>query len=177
MAEDPIPFKSLARRIKARDALKPPPEVAVRKTMFLPGKEPNVEVRNIEAVRPLFQDNGSRMFKVEVDVGRLEVGRHSFPPGVEGTELKRRRKLLSEEDHRDALVGFLPDHLALRVRPEKLDRFLAAPVKIDPLAKRDPETRWATTVFAPENRYTFNDTSFPWCTAGRVETSAGGWAA
>jgi V8-like Glu-specific endopeptidase len=176
MAEDPIPFKSLTRRIKARDPVGPPPRVALRKTMFLPGDEPQVEVSTVEAVRPLFQENGNRMFKVEVDVGRSALGSHSFPPGLEGTELKRRRKLLAEEDHRDALVGFLPDHLALRVRPEKLDKRLAVPSKIDALAKRDPETRWATTVFAPENRYLFSDTAFPWCTAGRVETSAGGWA-
>ena len=176
MAEEPIPFKSLARRIKARDALKPPPRVALTKTMFLPGDEPRVEVSGVEAVRPLFNGDGQRMFKVDVDVGRFALGSHSFPPGVEGTELKRRRKLLAEEDHRDALVGFLPDHLALRVRPEKLDKRLTVPVKLDALAKRDPETRWATTVFAPEDRYLFSDTAFPWCTAGRVETSAGGWA-
>ena len=176
MAEAPIPFKSLARRVKARDALKPPPDVALTKTMFLAGDDPKVELRDIEAVRPFFADNGDRMFKVEVDLGHLALGRHSFPPGVEGTELKRRRKLLEEDDHREALVGFLPDHLALRVRPEKLDKRLAVATKIDALAEEDPETRWATTVFTPENRYLFNDTAFPWCTAGRVETSAGGWA-
>ena len=176
MAEAPIPFKSLSRRIKARDAVKRPPDVALRQTMFLPGDDPRVEVSSVEAVRGLFQENGERMFKVEVDVGRFALGMHSFPPGLEGTELKRRRKLLAEDDHPDALVGFLPDHLALRVRPEKLDKRLTVPIKIDALKKRDPETRWATTVFAPEDRYLFNDTAFPWCTAGRVETSAGGWA-
>src|SRR5687767_10826912 len=108
MAEAPIPFKSLARRIKARDALKRPPSVALRKTMFLPGDDPKVEVSAIKAVRPLFQENGGRMFKVDVDVGRFAVGRHSFPPGLEGIELKRRRDLLVEEDHPDALVGLPP---------------------------------------------------------------------
>ena len=78
MAEAPIPYKSLARRIEARDALKRPPAVALTKTMFLPGDKPKVEVSNVEAVRPLFE--GERMFKVEVDVGRFAVGRHSFPP-------------------------------------------------------------------------------------------------
>src|SRR5688572_26709233 len=129
MADAPIPFKSLSRRIKARDAVKRPPDVALRQTMFLPGDEPRVEVSTVEAVRPLFQENGERMFKVELDVGHFALGRHSFPPGLEGTELKRRRDLLSEDDHRDAVVGFLPDHLALRVRPEKLDKRLAVPIK------------------------------------------------
>jgi V8-like Glu-specific endopeptidase len=176
MPEAPIAYRSLGRRIKARDALKPPPSVALTKTMFLPGDKPNVKLRGVEAVRPMYEGDGDSIYKVDVDLGRLAVGRHSFPPGVEGTELKRRRELLAEDDHRDAVVGYLPDHLALRVRPGKLDKRLAVAKRIDALAKLDPETRWATTVFAPENRYTFNDTAFPWCTAGRVETSAGGWA-
>jgi V8-like Glu-specific endopeptidase len=177
MSEPPIEYKSLGRRIKARDALTEPPDMALTKTLFVLGDEPRAELKAVDAVQPLFQDDGGgRMFRVDLDVGRLAVGKHSFPPGVAGTELPRRRKLLAEDDHRDTLIGYLPDHLALRVRPEKLDKRLAVAKKIDVLAQRDPETRWATTVFAPENRYLFNDTAFPWCTAGRVETSAGGWA-
>jgi V8-like Glu-specific endopeptidase len=67
--------------------------------------------------------------------------------------------------------------LALRALPRRLDKPLVSRKKIDALAAaRDPETRWATTVFSPDDRYLFNDTAFPWCTTGRVETSAGGWA-
>ncbi len=33
----------------------------------------------------------------------------------------------------------------------------------------------ATTIFSPDDRYTFSDTNFPWCTVGRVDT-AGGFA-
>ena len=176
MSEPPIEYKSLGRRIKARDALTEPPDMALTKTLFVLGDEPRVQLTALEVVQPMFDGGGGRMFKVEIDIGRLAVGKHSFPPGVAGTELARRRKLLKEDDHLDVLTGYLPDHLALRVRPSKLDKRLAAGKKIDALSQRDPETRWATTVFAPENRYLFNDTAFPWCTAGRVETSAGGWA-
>jgi hypothetical protein len=68
--------------------LQPPADLALTKTMFLPGDEPEVKLRNVEAVRPVFEDDGNRTFNVEVDVGRLAVGRHSSPRGVEGTELK-----------------------------------------------------------------------------------------
>ena len=33
----------------------------------------------------------------------------------------------------------------------------------------------ATTIFPPDQRYLFDDTSFPWCATGRVDTGGGGW--
>src|SRR5437667_300728 len=43
--------------------------------------------------------------------------------------------------------------------------------KIKPLkGRRRGET---TSVFSPDERYTFSDTSFPWCTCGLVETGGG----
>ena len=101
-AEAPIPFKSLTRRIKARDPLGPPPAVALRKTMFLPGDEPRVEVSTVEAVRPLFQENGSRMFKVEVDAVRTVNQR--------GKE-KRFGRSIGRRDHvKKAYVALKPGH-------------------------------------------------------------------
>jgi V8-like Glu-specific endopeptidase len=102
---------------------------------------------------------------------------HSFAPGLAGTKLSARRKLLREDDHADLLSGFLPDHLALATRPSKLGRALRTGIKFDAVrAAAEPDTQWATTIFSPDDRYTFSDTAFPWCTAGRVETSSGGWA-
>lgn len=178
MSKPPIKFSALGRSIKARDPLADPPQEALTTSLFLAGDEPALEVRAVDVIEPSFSRKGDRrVFKVEVDVRRAALGQHSFAPGVEGTRLSRRRKLLHEEGHNDLLTGFLPDHLALRVRPEKLDKRLSAARKLNTLREgRDPKTRWATTVFAPDDRFTFSDTAFPWCTAGRVETSSGGWA-
>jgi len=175
MSEAPIEYRLLGRRVKDRDALKPPP-TTLTETRFLAGDEPRARAKKAEAVQGLYDGKRKRTFKVDMAMAGVAVGEHRFPPGVKGSKLAPRRKLLTEADHKETLVGYLPDHLASRVRPQKLDKRLVIGVKIDALAELDPETRWATTVFAPENRYTFNDTSFPWCTAGRVETSAGGWA-
>jgi V8-like Glu-specific endopeptidase len=169
--EKPIPLKELRKHLEERDAQAPPPDVALTNTMFVVGRKPVPEIRSVKRV-----DGDEKLFRVDVELPRVEIGVHAIPPGVEGTKLAPRRKLLLEDDHADKLVGFLPDHLPLRLRPAKLDRRFATTKKIDALALRDPKQRWATTVFAPDSRYTFNDTSFPWCTTGRVETSSGGWA-
>jgi V8-like Glu-specific endopeptidase len=177
MTEAPIKYAALTRQVQAREPLSPMPDVALTETRYFAGREPHLETRGIEVVQPLYtSDERTPVFKVDVEVARATIGTHVFGPGMTGTKLPARRKLLDEESNRESLVGYLPDHLALRVRPEKLDKRLAIDKKIDALADDDPETRWATTVFAPDNRYTFSDTAFPWDTAGRTETSAGGWA-
>jgi hypothetical protein len=168
MTEEPIKYASLARKVKARDALTEMPATSLTETMFLAGREPRLETRGVEVVQPHYtSDEQTPVFKVDVEVARAKLGVHVFGPGMTGTSLPARRKLFTEEENRESLVGYLPDHLALRVRPEKLDKRLATRKKIDALGDDDPETRWATTVFAPDNRYTFSDTSFPWDTAGR----------
>lgn len=177
MSPEPIPFEKIARTVGRREAIAEPPQEGASATMFLTGREPIPSVRSVEVVKPTFAaDPSTPLFRVDLDLPRLSLGVHSFAPGLEGTKLSMRRKLLSEDDHPEHVTGFLPDHLALRTAPAKLDRRLFADVKFDSLAAVDPETRWATTVFSPDDRRTFADTAFPWCTVGRVETSSGGWA-
>src|SRR3546814_4934602 len=72
------------------------------------------------------------------------------------------------------LDGHLPDHLPLQPVPPQLDKTLQVRPFMNALTRSKSQRR-ATTVFAQENRYTFSDTSFTWCTMGRVDT-AGGWA-
>lgn len=154
------------------------PDLPQTRTLFVPGREPVITPRRSEKVEPIFSsDPDTGLFRFDLELPRAALGVHAFPPGVAGTKLDGRRRLLPEDEARQDLTGHLPDHLALRAVPQRLDKRLVVAKKIDALgAARDPEARWATTVFAPDNRYTFSDTAFPWCTVGRVETSAGGWA-
>jgi hypothetical protein len=162
----------------AREPIGPVPDFPLTRTLFVSGREPVIETRQTERVKPTYSsDADSELFRLDLELPRAALGVHAFPPGLAGTKLDGRRKLLAEDGAREVLTGHLPDHLALRAVPQHLDKRLASAKKIDALrAAKDPEARWATTVFAPDNRYTFSDTAFPWCTSGRVETSAGGWA-
>jgi len=75
--------------------------------------------------------------------------------------------------------GFAPDHLAFKpVLPELEEarrgrRFIGPNVRLQ-LAHLRPGEFVATTIFPPDQRYLFDDTSFPWSTTGRVDVT-GGW--
>jgi hypothetical protein len=72
------------------------------------------------------------------------------------------------------LDGHLPDHLAVNPGRPAMDRRLRVTRFFDPSLKLKKGQHLATTIFPPDQRYVFSDTSFPWCTAGRV-TTGGGW--
>lgn len=75
--------------------------------------------------------------------------------------------------------GFLPDHLPFKpVLPELEEQRRVRPfigprtgLQLDRLQAGEFQ---ATTIFPPDQRYLFDDTSFPWCTVGRVDVT-GGW--
>lgn len=72
------------------------------------------------------------------------------------------------------LAGYAPDHLPLNPGRPTLDERLRVRPFFEPTAKVEEGQFQATTIFPPDQRYIFSDTSFPWCTTGRVGTG-GGW--
>src|ERR1700744_446196 len=75
--------------------------------------------------------------------------------------------------------GYLPEHLPFKpVLPQLEERrrvrpFVAGRLDLQ-LGQLKPGEFQATTIFGSDQRYLFDDTSFPWCTTGRVDVS-GGW--
>lgn len=98
-----------------------------------------------------------------------------FPRSVPGTQLPTPDVVATDEDSPEVaerLSGYRPEALAVRPLAPRMDPALEVPSRVAALPT-DDEVRLATTVFTPENRQTFSDTSFPWCTIGRVDTAAG----
>jgi V8-like Glu-specific endopeptidase len=176
MSEKPIPFSKLRRAVPPRDPAGPPLVQALRETMYVAGREPAATMVGLEPVRPTVSVGQEPVFRVDVELERRAIGTHAFAPGAEGIKVPARRELMLEDDHREHLTGFLPDHLPLRSTPDKLDRAFLPRLKRTVPSAGDPDAQWATTIFGTDDRYAFNDTAFPWCTTGRVETSNGGWA-
>ena len=67
-----------------------------------------------------------------------------------------------------------PIHLALNPVAPTMDERLRIRRTYDPLVKLKKNQFMATTIFPPDQRRVFSDTSFPWCTVGRVDVT-GGW--
>jgi hypothetical protein len=118
-----------------------------------------------------------RRMQLQQKAGKIDViirgapGKHAFGPVVKAISIGRQVKRLDEgvllKPHR-------PEHLSLSPLPARLPREYLRPYFI-PTYKRRPRGAWGqpTTVFTPDTRYTFSDTSYPWSSCGRVDTAAG----
>lgn len=159
----PLTEAQLRRRMKARPALREMPATTVEFTLPVrPGAR-------VEAMAGEGQDNGLR-----VVVRGVRPGERFVRPSVAGTVL--RRKVDRSRTPRPALIaldGYLPDHLPFKPAPDRLPKDLRVRGRLNLFKPRRRSEKYTTTVFAPENRYTFNDTAFPWCTVGRVDTPGG----
>lgn len=186
---EPLNEAKLKRRLKPRRALASTAELKASFDLMAAARQKLVVKDQVKALgkgaiyrpgAPLFRGGSARKaIRLVVEIQGAELGTHVFPPSVPGKRLKLPRetakmRALAKQGLPD-LDGYLPDHLPLNPIPQKLDkklqvrRFLVSPKKKP--SKR--ERTEATTVFLPEDRYTFSDTSFPWCTIGRVDTAGG----
>jgi V8-like Glu-specific endopeptidase len=110
---------------------------------------------------------------VSIMVNSREIGKHQFPKPIKA--IKVDQKNLKRNEPFDFTRGYLPSHLRLTQFPKELDKKLRVRQRfIFDLKDRKKDGGLPTNVFSPDDRYTFSDTSFPWCTCGRVDT-AGGW--
>jgi len=121
--------------------------------------------------RPPLKEATERL-TFESHLQSTKPGVRVFPPPVGGTVLERPAKTSAADEK--SLQGFLPDHLALNPAAPYMDEHLRIRRTYDPLAKLKKNQFMATTIFPPDQRRVFSDTSFPWCTVGRVEVT-GGW--
>jgi len=170
-ADQPAPmlFKDV-EQIKPRTAIKPIPKVSIelRKAVATVGRP---EVESL-----LDEKTGQPILRIK----NFNLGVHQFPPNVQakgipslGSKSPSFSKALESQ-------GFLPDHLAFRPVPEPLEPrlkvrpfHLAYPRMMAYLEMERKYGSLTTTVFPPDDRLVFNDTSYPWSTCGRVDSPNG----
>ncbi len=178
----PLTEVQLKRKIKARPALIKPGKIKLHVDMMVSGtpklRHKMARLSKSLIARPHAKVRSGRGHKLELEIAGAELGTRVFRPAITGKRIplpKITAKMRREAQlGLPALSGYLPDHLPLQPSPPQLDKALRVKPFINALSRSKTERR-ATTVFQPEDRYTFSDTAFPWCTVGRVDT-AGGWA-
>ncbi len=178
----PMTEAQLKRKIKPRKALKKPARVTLGFDLMVAGKprlrHKTARLSKSLIVRPQAKVRSGAGSDLQLEIVGGELGTRVFRPGITGTRVPMPQvtaKMRREASlGLPALNGFLPDHLPLQPVPPQIDKSLRVKPFVDALS-RSKTAQMATTVFAPEDRYTFSETSFPWCTIGRVDT-AGGWA-
>jgi V8-like Glu-specific endopeptidase len=121
-------------------------------------------VRNMKSYR--------RKGVLNVTINADQVGRHFFPPSVRTVQVDERKSRRIKRVS-DGLSGYHPPHLRLAPLPMKLPKEL----QIKPAWRRKKGKRdnfgEPGTIFPPDTRFVFSDTSFPYCTCGLIQTAAG----
>lgn len=159
----PLSARRIGKAFRARKAEQESP-ISVDWRFYVAGskKPPKVKAKAVRV------EGRGTQYEVIVEVDGVRAGARAFPRAMHGTPVKRSRKD-QRIDVDDALLqGFVPKHLAFnpvlreRVRSyrtfnDRLDRKIVRP----------------TTVFQPDDRQVFQDTSYPWGTIGLVETARG----
>lgn len=167
----PLTQAELVRSIKPREALETREAALEMQVLFAgsPGAKVHAQLVRSEGARA---QRGAETFAAELRVDGVRLGARVLPPSIPTVAMKRERTPSREAIH--GFEGHAPRHLPLRVAPEPLAPELRAPYRLN--AQRRPLSRdvhEVTTVFPPENRAVFNDTSYPWSTCGKVQTSLG----
>ncbi len=142
-------------------------------------KQPPLNPRQIK--RALKPRSALRRTKIRVvfepPIHPREIGVRVFPKPIKGSLLKRprlaERRSASTKFDDSKLIGFRPDHLAFNPDKPTMDKKLVRPKFFDPARKLKKGEYMVTTIFPPDQRRVFSDTSFPWCTVGRVDLGGG----
>lgn len=176
----PLTEYQLKRQVKPRKAKKKPGKMTLQVDMMFAGK-PTVRSKTVKLsksliARPQAKARSGSGQDLQVQITGAELGTRVFRPNIAGKRIPMPKA--TAKMRRDArmglpdLDGYLPDHLPLQPVPPQVDKALRVRPFMNVLSRSKTE-RKATTVFWPEDRYTFSDTSFPWCTVGRVDTAGG----
>ena len=112
--------------------------------------------------------------KVKIKVTKFKIGQHVFPPNIESKSIPSMGKNLKLSAEPLTTEPSIPDHLDLQPTPSELPKDLQVPqfTKVYP-SKSDKMGNQSTTIFPPDDRRIFSDTSYPWSTIGRVDTPVG----
>jgi V8-like Glu-specific endopeptidase len=165
----PMLAKDVRRKVKTRKALKKLEEVSLEVPLVVAGHagtEARVEIGRTRGA--------ARELKLTID--NFRVGQRVFPPAVPTKGIKMLGNKSRAFNKALEIKGELPDHLTLKAEPARLRKELETPRRLSGVvAGKDLEEMGneATTIFLPDNRRVFSDTSFPWCTFGRVDTPLG----
>jgi V8-like Glu-specific endopeptidase len=153
--DPPLSAASVQRR-QAREAEERFPDVSIELArLWLPSRSrASVEARRLKG-------RGA----VAVEASRELGGKILEPPGIEGEKLTASvaRKIGVADE--DASAGLYRAHLPLSYKPTLVEKIRAKKIR--------EGSDLPNAVFAPDSRYIFQDTAFPWCTTGRVETAGG----
>lgn len=164
----PLSRRTISRSLKARPALRGN-LAQLTESVFVVGGEEAPEVKTeVIPVERVTDGRKSLHYEIRIEVDGVRLGEHASPPPMRGEATRERIPQEQLREYDELLSAFVPDHLAVDPHPQRL---LKAVKRIP--KRLDKRTRYNTTVFIPDDRQVFQDTSYPWSAFGRCETNFG----
>jgi V8-like Glu-specific endopeptidase len=164
----PLSSRTIGKAVKARSALRDSVSHIAKSIFVAGGKELPVVKTKVIPVERVVEGRKSFDYEVRLEVHGVRLGERASPPPLRGVAVKERVPQEKLRDHEKLLTAFVPDHLAVDPRPQRLLKaFKRIPERLD------KKIRYNTTIFAPDDRRVFQDTSYPWSAFGRCETNLG----
>lgn len=155
----PMPYSEARKKLKRRRATRKLEAAELRQRVVLPTRgRAELEAGLDEERQPILK------------IGNFDVGKHVFPPAVEAVEIPTLGA--RSEGFEQALVSesYVPKHLGFGPIPKRL------PAKLRVRREGREEGKHgnqASTMFLPDDRRVFADTSYPWGCCGRVDSPLG----
>ncbi|MEL7155756.1 MAG: hypothetical protein AAFN30_04070 [Actinomycetota bacterium] len=159
----PLDDREVDKHFEARGPHRDTP-ITVQRRFHVPADKPPRVRSRLERVE---RDGDDYSWEVVVEIDGLDPGRRAAPPLLTGEPTEVTEREISEERLSEMLTAFVPDHLGFNPRPRELVRSYPRILPVE------EERKVATTVFNPDERRAFSDTSYPWSTIGLVETNRG----
>lgn len=159
----PLSVRRISKEFPARKPRNDSP-ISVDHRFYVAGSDRPPKVTT-KVVR---MEGHSDQYEVVVEIDGVRAGARAFPSAMNGTSVKRSKSGDKLRVDDVLLQSFVPEHLAFDPVPrERLKSYRTFNAKLDRKIVRP------TTVFLPDDRRVFRDTSYPWGTIGLVQTPRG----
>lgn len=160
----PITAARLKRLTRLPPEADPPKRITVNLNTFRLPKGVKAEIVGVEGSSDLFQ--------VRVNLPGDTLGRRTPYDNIPSIKLDR-NKVRGQDLEKVKPEGMRPLHLPVDFLPTRVKLPLAERARPPFDFKYRKGVDRPTNVFPPDDRYIYADTSFPWCTVGRVDTPLG----
>ena len=162
-ADQPKPLTSADAKKRLKAAPAKDTRADVELSMFLPA-----------AGEVTVDRKATRAGGVSLLVRPEKLGTHVFPPSGRLKAVKPLGDVARRGSRKPLTVeGVRPAHLAFRPTPRSVPAALRTEPFFRSLAVEGEHGNQATTIFPPDQRMVFHDTSFPWSCFGRVDSPNG----
>ena len=162
----PLTAAEAKKRLKAERAKQAEPPATAELSLFLSASgEPRVGQDVVKTA--------AGAYAIQVRLENAKLGQHAFPPPSRLKAVKSLGDAKRGGAKALTLDGLRPGHLDFRPTPRAVPKALQTPPFFRALAADDERGNQATTIFPPDNRMVFHDTSFPWSCFGRVDSPGG----